>query len=230
MPGVSASGAAWRGAWTAFRTRPEPLLLPVLAAGVAWITVQVLVQITIGATVTRGRPCVRRLGALLDPTTCDRHGVVASNALVLSVLGLLVLGQLFWAVALRGAAGLDDPAAPLPPLARTLPRAAGLALLLGVVITLGVGIGVIPGLVVALVTQFAMLGVVVEGRGPLAAIGASARRLVGEPVVSCTFAVLLLSALAAGALLGLVGLWPATCVAALAQVRLWRRPSTAPAT
>ena len=212
---MTASGPGiWRDAWRALTARPEELLAPVLAAGVGWVTAQVLVQWVLDDAVARTRPCTRRIGGLVDLTRCPAGDGAATTATVLGTFAFCVFGLLFWTVVLRTVLG-----------ARSLPlrRVAGpvlvLVVVLGGLLTVGVGLGVVPGLVIGFLGQFALLGVLLEGRGPLAALRDSARLVLRAPLAAAAFSSVAVLVLAGGAVLFVVGLWPAAVLIALAQVR-----------
>lgn len=218
-------GAAWRAGWVAFRRNPEPVLVPVLVAGFAWIVAEVVVQSLISATVTRSHPCTRYVGDLVDPTRCGATSAQSTNAMVLTALAFCLLGQLYWAVALRAAHRSLDPDGVRPARALVLP-VLGTATVLAVLLTLGIGTGVLPAILVAFLAQSAMAAVVVDGHGPVRALRIGAREVVARPGYALGFACLAVLTLLGGATLLLVGLWPATAVLALAQVGARRSGNT----
>jgi hypothetical protein len=187
---------AWRAGWRTFRARTDAVLLPLLAAVVAWVVAEFAVQALIG---------------LLVPG--------ATNALVAGVFAFFVLGQLFWAVVLhRGLAALGTPAAPRPL------AVLGAALLAGAGLTLGTGLCLLPGLVLAVLVQFTMTSVIAERLDPFTAFGRSVALVFREPAAVLGFTGLAALVLTAGLLLGVVGVFPAIALVALAQLHLQRGP------
>lgn len=209
--------AAWRAGWRTFREHTDAVLLPLLAAAVAWVAAEFVVQALISATVTRSHACVRYVGGLADPNRCGAGAHALQVSLVLGVFAFFVLGQLFWAVVQhRGLAALDTPAPRRPGavLATALLAAAGL--------TVGVGLCLLPAVLLAVLGQFTMTGVIADGLDPFTAFGRSVRRAVTEPLAVLGFTGLAALTLAAGLVLGLVGVFPATAVVALAQLHFER--------
>jgi hypothetical protein len=209
--------AAWGAGWRAFRRSPEQVLVPVLAAGFGWVVAQVLVQSVISATVTRAHPCVRRVDDLIDPTACAADADARTRFMVLTCLAVCFLGHLFWAVALRSAHRTVDPDGVRPLRAITLP-VLGTAAVLSVLLTVGVGTGMVLAVVIAFLAQHAMAAVVVEGRGTVAALLLSVREVAARPRHALGFAVIASLTVLGGSALLLVGVWPATALLALAQV------------
>lgn len=209
--------AAWRTGWRGFRTDPEPVLVPVLVAGIAWVVAEVVIQSLISATVTRSHACTRRVGDLIDPTRCAADADSHTHAMVLTALGVCFLGQLFWAVALRAAHRALAPAeaAGLRALAGPV---LGTAAVLAVLLTLGVGTGFLPAVLIAFLAQTAMAHVVVDRRGVGAALLGSVREVAARPGHAFGFAALAVLTVLGGVTLFLVGVWSAVAVLALAQV------------
>lgn len=227
VPGPAPAGArsVWNLARRTLAAHPEQVVLPVLAAGVVWVVAQVLVEVAIGATITRGTSCLRSIGALVGTTTCGPTGSRTGIGLAVSVVVLLVLGQLFWAVCLR--AGLVALGVPVRPLRTVIGPVVGLAAFLGPAIAAGLAVCLLPGFAVAFFGQFAMTGVVRDGLGPFAAIGGGLREVARRPLATVSLTAVSMLVLVAGALLGLVGVWPASALVALAQLE-FLRPAEAP--
>jgi hypothetical protein len=164
--------------------------------------------------------CVRQIAGIADPTRCPAGTGAADRGLVLGVLALTFLAQLFWAAQLHAALRTLGHPRPVRPLA-----VAVVALLDAVLITLGIALGVLPGLVIAVVVQLTVIGVVAEGRGPLSSFAAGIGLAVRHPLATLGLTVLALAGYAVGALLLVVGVLPATAVAVLTQLAF--HPATA---
>ena len=212
---MTASGLAiWRTGWRSFRSGGERLLAPVLAAGLAWVILQTLVQWVLDDAVARTRPCTRHVGDLIEVTHCPAGDAAATTSAVLGTYAFCVLGLLFWFVVLRTVLG--ERSAPLRAVAFP---ALSLAVILGSLLTLGIGFGFLPGVVIAMACQFAALAVLTQGRNGPAALLDSVRLTLRRPLPVILFSAIALLVLGAGAALLVVGLWPATVLIALAQVR-----------
>lgn len=211
---------AWRAGWRAFWARPDVLLIPVLVASVAWVIVEFAVQATLSGTVTRSHPCLRYVAGLTDPTRCaaDADTRILGNAI--GLYAFLVLGLVFWAVLVHvGLAALGTPA-PRRPVA-----VLGTALLGGLALTLGLGLGILPGLVLGFLGQFTIVIVVAEQVGPIAGFGRSVLLVVRNPGPVTALTALALLALGAGLLLLIAGVFPALAIVLLAQLHLHRDAS-----
>lgn len=183
---------AWREGYRAFREHTDAVLLPVLAAAVAWAAAEFAVQALISST---------------EPS--------AQAGLVAGVFCFFVLGQLFWAVVLhRGLAALGMPAPPRPL------AVLGTALLAGAALTLGIGLCILPGVVLAVLGQFTMTSVIADRLDPFTAFGRSVRLVLARPGPTLGFTALATLTLAAGLLLCVVGVFPAIVLVALGQIRL----------
>lgn len=215
-------GGVWGAGWRSFRSRPEQVLVPVLIAGGGWLVAQVIVQIALSSTITQSRPCLRRVAGMVEPSICAADGTRGTIGLALGVFAFFFLGQLFWAATVRAGLNAIPGEAPRPWRA-TLGPVLGVAVVLGIAITLGSGLGFLPGVVIGLCTQFAMVAVIADGHGCFAAINRSIGTVVRHLPSLLGFSGLAVLVILAGGLLGLVGVWPASALVALAQLHLWRR-------
>lgn len=209
---------ALRAGWRTFWAEPDAVMIPALVAALAWTVAQFLAQAAISGTITRSHSCVRYVDGLADPTRCAAGADARNLGYAAGLLAFLVLGQLFWAVLLHaGLAALGTPV-------RRRPLAVlGTALLVGVVLTLGTGLGVLPGIVLGYLGQFTMTAVVADGAGPFAAVARSARLTVRSSRSVVGFSLLAPIALGTGLLLCGVGVLPALAVVALGHLHLYRR-------
>lgn len=215
---------AFRAGWRSFRANPDAVLIPVLVAAFCWVIAEFLVQATISGTLTRSQPCVRQVAGLLDHTRCAASADAHQLGAMVGLFGYLLLGQLFWTVLLHaGLAALGQPVRRRPP------AVAGTALVIALALTLGIGLGFVPGLLLGYVGQFTMTAVLLDDLGPAAAFWRSLRLVVGNPLLVLGTTLLALATLAGGLLLGLVGILPATAVVVLTHLHLYRemlpRPS-----
>ena len=117
---------------------------------------------------------MRRVDDLIDPTACAADADARTRFMVLTCLAVCFFGHLFWAVALRSAHRTVDPDGVRSLRAITLP-VLGTAAVLSVLLTVGVGTGMVLAVVIAFLAQHAMAAVVVEGRGTVAALLLSVR-------------------------------------------------------
>ncbi|MBO9522260.1 MAG: hypothetical protein J7518_12040 [Nocardioidaceae bacterium] len=187
---------AWRAGWRAFREHTDVVLFPVLAAAVAWAVAEFAVQALIGLVVDD-----------------------AGNALAAGVFAFYVLGQLFWAVVVhRALAALGTPAAPRPL------AVLGSALLAGAGLTLGSALCLLPAVVLAVLGQLTTIILLTERVDPFTAFGRSVALVVRAPGPALGFTGLAALTLLAGLLLGVVGVFPAITVVALAQAQRQRGP------
>lgn len=214
---------AWRAGWRTFRAQTDAVLFPLLGAAVAWAAAEFVVQALISATITRSHACVRYVAGMPDPTRCGAGDHTLQVSLVVGVFAFFLLGQLFWAVVVHralAAIGVTVRTRPLTILGTAALAAAGL--------TLGVGLCLLPGIVLAILGQFAVVAVLADGLDPFTAFGRSALLVVRAPVAVLGFTGLAVLTLTAGLLLGLVGVFPAIAVVALAQVHFHRSRAVDP--
>ena len=212
-PARTGAGAAWRSGWRTFWADPQPVLWPALLGAAGWVLAWVLAWLLIGATMSGTVPCVRHVAGMTAASQCPTGS--AGARLGVGFLVFLVLGQLFWATlvaaALR-AGGL--------PVARR-GAALGTAVVIGCALLVSFVLGPLGPLLVAVLGQFALVGVLRDGLGVGAALGASAMFGVRSPGRVLGFTGLALLTLIGGLLLGVVGIVPASAVLVLAQLALY---------
>jgi hypothetical protein len=231
MPGVtvpgparpSRSGGTLRAGWRVVATSPDRVLVATLALSLPAIAVHVLLQHLISTEVAGTSACVRDyLGTVLyaDCLPPDARGQLA---VLVGLFVLFVLAHLVVAGIDRAVLDVLDDVPVRGPYAgwrwRTVVPA---ALLLGAMLTVATLFLVLPGIVLAFLTRYALLFVVDGGMNPLAAVVASvqlvARRLGSE----LGFAVRSLLLMLLGALACGIGLYLAVPVVLAAQAIRYR--------
>ncbi|MGO4254871.1 hypothetical protein [Marmoricola sp. RAF53] len=182
---------SWAVGWRAFWRDPEPVLWPALVAAAGWVLAWVATWIVLGWTVPATRPRV-----------------------TLGWIAFFLLGQVFWLLLVRAALRARAQPVRRP---RTALAAGGV---IATALSLSFVLGILGPVLVALLTQFTLVGVLRDGQGVLAALRTSAALAVRSPVRVLAFTGLALVTVLGGAVLGLVGAVPAAAVVALGQLEL----------
>lgn len=187
--------SSWVAGWHAFWRDAEPVLWPALLAAGGWVLAWVLVWLALGSA----------------------DDARARTAIAFVVF--LVLGQLFWATLVG--AGLRADGLPV----RRPRTAVAAAVVIGLLLGLAFVIGPIGPVLVAVLTQFTLVGVLRDDLGVLAALVASVRFAGRAPGRVLGFTALSVLTLLGGLVLLVVGTVPAAVVVVLAQLRVFPAPS-----
>ena len=227
MPGVTATGTearsgSLRTAGRLLRRSPDRIMVPAIALTVFGLAGNVLLQWLIGIVVG-STACPRYyLGSTLTARCAGETGRAQLGALV----GLFVLfgiGHLVAAGLSRASLDLIDsrPARGVFGGWNVL-RALPAALLISTLLTVATLFLVLPGIVAAFLTRYAMTYVVDQGLGVWAAIAASVRLVCSNLLREAGFAALALLVLLLGLLAFEIGLLAAVPLVLLAQVVRYR--------
>lgn len=212
-----------RAGWRTLAAAPERILVPVIAILVPATVAHVLLQYFISAKVAGTTECVRDyLGGVLY-AECSPGNTRAQLGVLVGFFVLVVLAHVVVAGVDRAILDvLDDEPVRGPYAGWSLRTVLPAALLLGAMLTMAAVFLVLPAIVLAFFTRYALLFVVDAGLNPLAAVAASfglvTRRLRSEVGFAVrSLLVLLLGVLACG-----VGLFVAVPVVLIAQALRYR--------
>jgi uncharacterized membrane protein len=241
MPGVTVSPSApvdptatrprrpgIRDGWRAFRVDPARLLVPTLVLSLGAVVMHVLLQYLIARFVAGTGTCQRNYAGSVLHVDC---GPGSSRALIGVGAGLFVIIVLGHLVAAGiSAASLDDSATPAPFGVGHLRPVLTTSVLLGVALTIGTGLLLVPAVVLAFFSRYALLFATDQGVGPGGAILASFHFVGSDLLSELGFVLRALGALLLGVLALGVGLYVAVPVVLAAQAQRYRaRNPAAPA-
>ena len=227
MPGVTATGTqetsgSLRTAARLLRQQPDRILVPAIVLTVLGLVGNVLLQWLIGIVVG-STDCPRYyLGQTLTARCAGETGRAQLGALV-GLFVLFLIGHLVAAGLSRTSLDLVDG---LPSrgvfggwnVVKALPAALAISTLL----TVATVFLVLPGIVAAFLTRYAMTFVVDQGLGVWAAVAASVRLVCSNLLGELGFAILALLVLLLGLLALEIGLLVAVPLLLLAQVTRYR--------
>lgn len=212
-----------RAGWRILAADPERILVPTLAISLPAIAVHVLVQHLISTSVAGTSTCVRDyLGTVLY-ADCLPVDARAQLGVLLGLFVMIVLAHVVVAGINRTVLDVLDGVPVRGPytgwrLRAVLPT----ALLLATMLTVASVFLVLPGIVLAFVTRYALLYVVDGGMNPFAAVAASVHLVRTRFVSEAGFALRAVLLLLLGALACGIGLYVAVPVVLIAQALRYR--------
>jgi uncharacterized membrane protein len=232
MPGVTSSviersAGSLRTATRLLRGNPDRILVPTVALTVLGLVANVLLQWLIGLAVG-STACDRHyLGATLVARCAGSNGRAEVGVLV-GLFVLFLIGHLVAAGLSRASLDLVDHRPSRGVFGGwNLLAALPAALLVSTLLTAATLFLVLPGIVAAFLTRYAMTFVVDQGLGVGAAIAASVRMVSGDLVGELGFAARALLVLLLGLLALGIGLLIAVPLVLLAQTLRYRDRPTA---
>ncbi|MFL6158931.1 MAG: hypothetical protein ACJ72D_22815 [Marmoricola sp.] len=220
---VVAARPGLRDGWRTFRTRPDRLLVPTVVLSVVAVAVHVVLQHLISTYVVATATCPRNyLGTLLQADCGPSNGRAQLGVLV-GLWVIFVIAQLFGAGIDRSALDLVDGRPARGPFRGWVTgRVLVAALALGALLTINTIVLLVPGLVFAFLSRYALLFVVDQGHGTLEAVVESTRLVTSDLASELGFAVRSFAVLLLGLLLLGIGLYVAVPVVMLAQAQRFR--------
>ncbi|WP_026356993.1 membrane protein [Mycobacterium sp. 141] len=224
-PGAAYSvGDAFSWAWNKFTKHPAELIVPTLAFGVVYVVLEFLIQFISGMFTT------------VDSSSYDEYSYSTSfsmgaGGIAVSVIGGLVMLVVAGAIQSAYLSGILDIANGQPVTIGSFfkPRNVGnviiASLVSGIIVTIGIFLCVVPGLIAAIMLMFGTVAVLDRNQSGIEGLSTSfniAKANFGP--VALTWLVTIL-VMIVGALVCLVGLLVASPVAMLITVYAFRRLS-----
>jgi len=227
MPVVTASGPEilseaprgnLRAGWRTLARSPERILVPAIAISLPATAVHVLLQYLISTRVAGTSECVRDyLGGVLY-AECAPGNTRAQLGVLVGFFVLVVLAHVVVAGVSRAVLDvLDDEPVRGPYAGWSLSTVLPAALLLGAMLTMASVFLVLPAIVLAFFSRYALLFVVDTGLNPIAAIVASFQLVSRRFASELGFAVRSLLVMLLGVLACGIGLYVAVPVVLIAQ-------------
>lgn len=218
-----------RTGWRFLLAAPDRILVPTLVLSVPAIALHIALQYLISARIAGTTACGRRYLGQLLVAECGPSSGRAQLGVLVGLFVIFLLGHLVVAGINRAALDAVDGLPVRGPFAgwgvlRVLPTAT----LLAASLTVATLFFLLPGLVLAFFTRYAMLFLVDRPSGPVAAISASVRLVAAQLRTEVGFATRSFGLLVVGALALGIGLYAAVPVVLLGQVVRYRavRPIT----
>ena len=220
--GTETRHGALRSATRLLRQQPDRIMVPAIALTVLGLVANVLLQWLIGLAVG-STPCQRLyLGSTLTARCAGATGR-AQLGVVVGLFVLFLIGHLVAAGLSRASLDLLDGRGSRGVFGGwNLLAAVPAALMISTVLTIGTVLLVLPGILAAFLTRYAMTFVVDQGLGPAAAVAASVRLVCSNLLSEVGFAVLAVLVLLLGLLALEIGLLVAVPLVLLAQVVRYR--------
>lgn len=225
--GTRAQRPGIRDGWRTFRARPEQLLVPTLVLSLAAVVVHVLLQYLVATYVAGTGTCQRNYAGTLLRVDCGPGNSRALLGVAVGLFVIVVLGHLV-AAGISSAARdaqleADAPGATRSPFDVGHARSVlAVSLLLGLLLTIGAGILLLPAVVLAFFTRYAVLFASDQGLGAVRAVLASIRFVGTDLLSELGFALRAAGALLLGALALGVGLYVAVPVVLAAQAQRYQ--------
>ena len=213
---------AWHTAVRLLGRAPDRVLVPAIALTVLGLTANLVLNWLIGLWVGTTRCPRYYLGSTLTARCAGAAGR-GQVGLLLGLFLLFLIGHLVAAGLSRASLDLVDGVGSRGVLGgwsvlRVLPA----ALVLSALLTVGTLLLVLPGILLAFLTRYAMTYVVDQGLGPVAAIAASTRLVLSDLPRELAFALAALLVLVLGLLALEIGLLLAVPLVLLAQTIRYR--------